>query len=289
MNIIGYRKIFFFISGLMILASIAAIFLFGFKVGADFKGGALWQLRLAQTGAEELRTFLQQDGIKNVSTFPVSDNSLMIKLDSMSEAEHQKYLKDLQNKFGKVEELRFDSIGPSVGNELRSKAMWAVVLVLIGISLFVAYAFRKVSHPVKSWKYGIITLITLFHDVIVPAGLIAFLGNSLGVEADINFVVALLVVMGFSVHDTIVVFDRIRENLMARRSQDNFEDIVNNSVNQTLARSVNTSLTLILVLLSLFFFGPITLKYFVLTILAGTTVGAYSSIFIASPLLVTMK
>ncbi len=289
MNIIGYRKIFFFFSGIMVLASLGAILFFGFRIGADFQGGALWQIRLSQTNAEEIKTFLQQEGLKNVSVFPVSDNSLLIKLDNLSETEHQKYLKSLQGKFGNVEELRFESIGPSVGNELKNKAIWAVVLVLIGISLFVAYAFRKVSHPVKSWKYGFITLITLFHDVIVPAGLIAFLGNTLGVEADINFVVALLVVMGFSVHDTIVVFDRIRENLMVRRAQESFESIVNNSVNQTLARSINTSLTLILVLISLFFFGPITLKYFILTILTGTIVGAYSSIFIASPLLVTMK
>ena len=156
---------------------------------------------------------------------------------------------------------------------------------MLGISLYIAFAFRKVSYPIKSWKYGIITLITLFHDVIIPAGLLAVLGRRLGIEIDTNFVVALLVVMGFSVHDTIVVFDRIRENLLLQKNRLDLPVIINNSVNQTFVRSINTSLTLILVLLALFFFGPVTLKYFILTILVGTTVGTYSSIFVASPLL----
>ncbi len=151
--------------------------------------------------------------------------------------------------------------------------------------MYIAFAFRKVSYPIKSWKYGIIALITLFHDVIIPAGLLAVLGWRLGIEVDTHFVVALLVVMGFSIHDTIVVFDRIRENLLLQKTHLDLPIIINNSINQAFVRSINTSLTLILVLLALFFFGPVTLKYFVLTVLVGTTVGTYSSIFVASPLL----
>jgi len=154
----------------------------------------------------------------------------------------------------------------------------------------VAFVFRRTSRPVSSFRYGLITVLTLFHDVLIPAGLMALLGKFLNQEIDTNFIVALLVIMGFSVHDTIVVFDRIRENLKLREEKklkiQNFSDIVNVSVNETMPRSINTSLTLVLVLLSLYFLGPIILKNFVLVILVGAVVGTYSSIFIASPLLV---
>jgi preprotein translocase subunit SecF len=169
---------------------------------------------------------------------------------------------------------------------LRNNSIIAIILVLIGISLYIAFAFRKASRPISSWKYGWITLMTLFHDVAIPAGMLAILGHFMNVQLNSDIIVALLVVMGFSVHDTIVVFDRIRENLLNHRGKMPFATIVNDSVNQTLARSINTSLTLILVLLSLYFVGPADLKYFVLTLLVGVTTGIYSSIFIASPALV---
>ncbi len=161
-----------------------------------------------------------------------------------------------------------------------------MIFVILGISFYVAFAFRKVYQPVSSWVYGLITLLTLFHDVVIPAGLLALLGHYARIEIDSNFVVALLVVMGFSVHDTIVVFDRIRENLLLDRGKTAFSELVNRSINQTMARSVNTSLTLIFVLLAIYFVGPISLHYFVLTLLVGVTTGIYSSIFVASPLLV---
>ena len=161
----------------------------------------------------------------------------------------------------------------------------AIVFVLVGISLYIAFAFRKVSRPISSWKYGLVTLITLMHNVAIPAGMMAVLSRYYGVAIDTNFVVALLVVMGFSVHDTIVVFDRIRENIVRSRHDIGFNEIINRSVRETMRRSINTSLTLILVLLALYFMGPVSLKYFILTMLVGTTVGIYSSIFVASPLL----
>jgi preprotein translocase subunit SecF len=187
------------------------------------------------------------------------------------------------------EELSYQSVGPSVGKSVRNRALLALALVLVGISLYIAFAFRKVFRPVSSWKYGWITLATLVHDVLIPAGMLAILGHDKNIEIDTNFLVALLVVMGFSVHDTIVVFDRIRENLLKERSKKSFEELVNESVNQTLGRSINTSLTLILVLLALYFAGPATLHYFVLTLLVGVTTGIYSSIFVASPLLIVWQ
>jgi preprotein translocase subunit SecF len=198
-------------------------------------------------------------------------------------------LNDLKLEWPSAQELSFQSISPSVGANLRNDAIIAIILVLIGISLYIAFAFRKASRPISSWKYGWITLLTLFHDVAIPAGLLAILGHFRNVQIDSDSIVALLVVMGFSVHDTIVVFDRIRENLLNHRGKMPFSTIINDSVNQTLARSINTSLTLILVLLSLYFVGPADLQYFVLTLLVGVTTGIYSSIFIASPALVLVS
>jgi preprotein translocase subunit SecF len=307
MDIIKYRKIFLSASGILILTSIAAVLAFGLKPGIDFVGGTLWQIKLTntdliRTNAKEIKVFFEKEmNVKNITVFPAEDNSFLIRLPHITEEEHQQYLQAIKDRFSppksafsplksaSVEELRYEAIGPAVSKELRKKAFWAIGLVLLGISLYIAYAFRKVSYPVKSWKYGIITLITLFHDIIIPTGLLAVLGWKLGVEIDINFVVALLVVMGFSVHDTIVVFDRIRENLSINRGGSDLSVIINNSVNQTIIRSINTSLTLILTLLALFFFGPAILKYFILTILVGVTLGAYSSIFVASPLLLFFR
>lgn len=289
MNIIKHKAIFLSISLVLVLASIASLALFGLKTGIDFRGGTLWQIKQAdssQLTANDLADFLQKDeGVKNVTVFPAEDNIFLIRMDNISENDHQKYLGDLRNKFGEINELKFESIGPSIGDETKQKSYWAIALVLIGISLYVAFAFRKVSYPVSSWKYGLMTLVSLFHDVLIPVGFFAILGWRLGIEIDANFVVALLVVMGFSVHDTIVVFDRIRENILVQRGKETFAETVNRSIVQTLARSINTSLTVILVLMAMFLFGPVALKYFILTLLVGIIAGTYSSIFVASPLL----
>ncbi|MEK7568337.1 MAG: protein translocase subunit SecF [Patescibacteria group bacterium] len=290
MNIIKHRKIFLSISGIFVLASVAAILFFGLKPGIDFAGGTLWQVK-SETGGqltvESLKEFFEKDlEVKNLIVYAEPENaSFLARLPHLTEGRHQQYLAALKNRFGGIEELRYETIGPTIGQELRRKAVFAVIMVLLGISLYVAFAFRKVSYPIKSWKYGVITLITLFHDAVIPTGFYAFLGWKIGIEIDINFIVAVLVIVGFSVHDTIVVFDRIRENLLLAKNRLDLENIVNFSVNQTLARSVNTSLTLALALAALLFVGPASLKYFVLTILLGTVVGTYSSIFIASPLL----
>lgn len=294
MNIIGNKKWFLGFSAAIILAAIAIIFIYGFKEGIDFKGGTLWQIRISENtpGFEELNGFLKES-IKNTTdlklNYDEANNIFIARFGVATEADHQEGLAKLKGKYASATELSFESIGPSVGEKLRKNAIIAIILVLVGISAYIAFAFRKTSRPVSSWKYGLITLFTLFHDIIIPAGLLAYLGHLGKVEIDSNFVVALLVVMGFSVHDTIVVFDRIRENLLHSRGKIDFAETINLSVNQTMARSINTSLTLILVLIAMFFFGPITLKYFILTLLVGVTTGTYSSIFVASPLLVVWQ
>lgn len=290
MDIIKRKYIFFLISGLMILSSVAAIFVFGFKPGIEFTGGTLWQIEISnidyQISSDKIRNFFENELLeKNVNVYSTEEGGFLIRLNELSEEKHQDYLLKLKDRFGKVSEFRYDSIGPAIGKELKNKAVWAMILVLLGISVYVIYAFRKASLMFASWKYGLITLLTLFHDVLIAAGFLAFLGFWRGIELDTKFVVAILVVLGFSVHDTIVVFDRIRENILMSRSRSDLPEIVNLSVNQTIARSINTSLTLVLTLVALIFFGPLSLKYFAALIAVGIIVGTYSSIFIASPLL----
>jgi preprotein translocase subunit SecF len=290
LNIIGKKNIFLGISAVLIGIAVVAVAIFGFRQGIDFAGGTLWQFSISKNApsADTLENFFKSNlNETNVLiTYDAANASFMARLPAISEPEHQKLANILKNTYPSFEEVGFQSIGPSVGNELRKNAIIAMILVILGISLYVAFAFRKVFQPVSSWAYGFITLLTLFHDVAIPAGLLSILGHYVKIEIDSNFIVALLVVMGFSVHDTIVVFDRIRENLLLDRGRTVFSELVNRSVNQTMARSVNTSLTLILVLLAIYFAGPALLNYFILTLLVGVTTGIYSSIFVASPLLV---
>jgi preprotein translocase subunit SecF len=289
MNIIGHKGIFLTISSVLVTASIVAIALFGFRPGVDFTGGTLWQIKTDNQSVNETTLkdfFVSQLNFKDIVVYKeLVSQSYIMKLPAISEADHQKYFSALNEKFGKIDEQKFQSIGPTVGAGLKTDAIRAIIFVLIGISLYIAFAFRKASYPVQSWKYGIATLIALMHDVVIPSGVIAVLGHFAGVEMDTNFVVALLVIMGFSVHDTIVVFDRVRENLLTRKGSKSFSEIVNDSVVQTLVRSINTSLTLVLVLTAMLIFGAPTLKLFVLIMLVGVIFGTYSSIFIASPIL----
>ncbi len=290
LNIVGHKKIWFTISIILVGIALVAIAAFGFQESAELKGGTLWEVKVpGQTlSAADVQTFFQNDlHVPDAQvTVDNGDQSFLVVFGLVNETVHQQYMSELTAQWPSFQELSFQSISSSVGANLRNASIIGIILVLIGISLYIAFAFRKASRPISSWKYGWITLMTLFHDVAIPAGMLAILGHYMNVQLNSDIIVALLVVMGFSVHDTIVVFDRIRENLLNHRGKMPFATIVNDSVNQTLARSINTSLTLILVLLSLYFVGPADLKYFVLTLLVGVTTGIYSSIFIASPALV---
>jgi len=291
-NVIKNRWVFLSFSGILIIASIVGLSIFGLQKGIDFTGGSLWQIQIEQAVTQaDLLDFVQNDlGVSEaVITQQDGLGAFLIKTKEMNELTHQDYARRIQEKFGPINELSFESIGSVIGAELTRKALWAFVINLVAISLYIAYAFRKVSHPVSSWKYAVVTLITLFHDAIIPLGLFTFLGKFYGIEIDINFIVAILVVIGFSVHDTIVVFDRIRENLRVSKSGGDFGGLVNQSINETFARSINTSLTLIIVLVTLYLLGAANLQYFILAILVGTIAGTYSSIFVASPLLVVWQ
>jgi preprotein translocase subunit SecF len=291
-NIVGNKKIWFTISGILVGIAVIAAIGFGFKQSAEFTGGTMWEFSAI---ADHPTLPVVQDEFSKLNvagsaiTLDAQHQVFIARFNLIDEPAHQGLLTKLKAQWPSFTELSFQSIGPSVGAALLKNAIIAILLVLVGISLYIAFAFRKTSRPVSSWKYGWITLLTLFHDVAIPAGLLAILGHYRGVEMDTNAIVALLVVMGFSVHDTIVVFDRVRENLLANRDKEPFSKVVNDSVNQTLGRSINTSLTLILVLVALLVVGPADLWYFMLTLLVGVTTGIYSSIFIASPMLVAVS
>ena len=285
LNIIGNRKIYYVISGIFVLASIVTLILWRLELGIDFSGGAILEVNYASVERPEINSvysLLKDLKLNDLRISPVGSDGLTLRFRETDEETHQKIIAALNP----VEELRFSSIGPTIGAELKNKSYKAIIMVLLAISLYIAWVFRKVSRPISSWRYGVITLAALFHDIIIPVGLFAYLGHFYGVEIGTNFIVALLAIMGFSVHDTIVVFDRIRENLK-RYSGLDFNTLVNKSLNETIIRSINTSLTVIIVLTALFLFGGENLKYFVLALLVGIFSGTYSSIFIAAPLLVT--
>lgn len=287
-NIIGRKYTWFALSGGALLVSILLIISFGLKLGIDFTGGSLLEVRYVDTQAptrEEVTTQLQSVGVS--TTVSVTDNNgFIMRFQEVDEETHQSILDSLETLAGEgsLEEHRFDTIGPSVGKELATKSLEAIIFVLLAIIIYIAYAFRKVSYPVQSWKYGLVAIISLFHDILITLGVFVVASRYLGWEINTPFVAAILTILGYSVNDTIVVFDRIRENLHRKDGQ--FSEVVEESVQETKVRSVNTSFTTILVLLAIFLFGGATIQSFVGTLIIGIAIGTYSSIFLASPLLV---
>jgi preprotein translocase subunit SecF len=294
MFIIKHKKIFIGISIGLVVLSLAALSIFGLNIGIDFKGGALSEVvyKTTRPTQADLNKSLEALDLGGVLLQPTGELGYIIKTRDLSDAEHTLLLSALaQGKKETLTEISFNSIGPTVGQELTRKAIVAVILISLVIICFIAFAFRKVSKPVSSWKYGLIAIVTLLHDVVIPVGLFVVLSHYYGAELDTLFVVAVLTILGLSVSDTIVIFDRIRENLKheVNVSKANFSTIVGNSLEQSFVRSICTSLTVILVLLALFFVGPVTTRYFALMLTAGMFFGTYSSIFLASPLLVLVE
>lgn len=290
MDFIAWRIVPYMISGALVLASFAVLFVWGLPLGIDFTGGSLTELEFnAPLPTQDvIRERIASFDVGDVQIQQTGERGMLLRTRDMDEETHQNVLAALRAVDAGLKEKRFVSIGPTIGNELKQKAIWALVLVLVMIVIYIAIAFRHVSHPISSWKYGVVAIIALIHDVAIPTGLFVYLGRFHHVEISALFISALLTILGFSVHDTIVVFDRIRENLRKRVSA-SFESTVNISIHETMTRSINTSLTLLFVLLTLFFFGGDSTKYFSLALIVGTVVGVYSSIFIASPLLVTWQ
>ena len=274
------RNIWFAFSGLLVVLSIAALSVWGLQLGIDFTGGSMLEVGFEQAPAvSAVRQKMGALGFE--AQVQTAGAGMLIRLRDVNEEEHQKILADLESAFGKVNELKFDSIGPVIGDELRRTAIIGVIVALALIGLYIAWAFRKVSYPVAAWKYGVMTIVAAFHDVIIPLGVFAVLGHFYGWEVGSAFVAAILTILGYSINDTIVVLDRTRENL-SKHVRPTFEEIVDLSIHQTLARSLNTTITTLLALAAIFFFGGETTKPFALALLIGIAFGAYSSIFLAS-------
>lgn len=287
MNIIGRRKLWYAISLIMIVPGIISLWMYGLQLGIDFNSGQVSTVQ-GNPRAEVVKEITAPLGLKDVSVVSLGSNQTEIRFRDPSpqanhEANHQKLKEGLAAKG--ITELSFDSVGPTVSKSIALNAIGALVAVSLAIVLYIAYAFRNAPRPVSPWSFGFMAIIALLHDALFVLGIFSLLGHFFGVEIDALFVTAILTVIGFSVHDTIVVFDRIRENLRRRKGE--FEDIVNASILETLARSINTSVTVILTLLALFLFGGESIRLFVLALLIGIASGTYSSILNASPLLVT--
>ncbi len=311
MWIIKNRKIFYGLSGLLIVISTLSLFIWGLELGIDFKGGSVIEVRYTDSLPDSA---LIQKNISALATEislgsyvlqSVGDTDYSIKSRLVSDVERQQ----IENAFSdngaiKTELKKINSIGPLIGKEAGQKAIISIILVILCIVLFITFAFRKVSKftrmtssdkssgSVQSWKYGLMAIVALAHDIIIPVGVFSVLGHFYNYEVDTLFVTALLVILGFSIHDTIVVYDRIRENLNISHRENNkkdFETIVGESVKQTMMRSINTSMTTALALLVLYFMGPEATNHFALTLIIGVIIGTYSSIFIASALLVTIE
>ncbi len=328
-KIIQNRKISFTISSVLFGISVILLFTLGLKPGIDFTGGSLIEVAFTEErpGIQEIQEVLSPLELGNINVQPVDEDGMILKMRFITEEEHQAVLTALRDDLpaveflveseedasedsgskevvalvgedgaitfepdteGKVIEKRIETIGSSISAQLRSRAWQIGIAVILAIIIYIAYAFRRVSRPVKSWKFGLTAIVALVHDVTIVMGVFALLGHFYGIEVNIPFVVALLTILGYSVNDTIVVFDRVRENLI-KHGYGKFEEVVNKGVNETLVRSMNTSMTTILVLAALFFFGGDSVKYFALALMIGAFIGTYSSIFLASPLLVVWE
>ncbi|HEY0010897.1 MAG TPA: protein translocase subunit SecF [Candidatus Paceibacterota bacterium] len=292
MFIVNHRSFFFWLTGLFLVASVAALILIPPRLSIEFTGGTL--LEVAYTAErmprEDATTRLEALGLPEVSVRESGANNLTVRTHALTPAEHDTVIAALSGEGAyPLTELRFNSIGPSLGQELATKALYAIGAVTLAIMLYIAFAFRKVSRPVPAWGYGIIAVAMLAIDIIVPAGFFAVYAFFTGAQVDTLFVVALLALMGYCINDVIVIFDRIREHLKANEDgeiEEPFERTVGKSITETLGRSINTSLTVALALLAIILFGSESVRTFALVMLVGVIIGTFSSIARSAPLLI---
>lgn len=283
--------IMFFFSLALTLAALVAVVVFGLNLGVDFKGGSVLELEFTKErpSVSDIQKVLTDGSpVRDVSSSSVGDKGLLLKMGEISEEQHQAVLGLIKEKFpdNELSEKRFDSIGPVIGGELKSKSIKAIIILLMAITVYIAVVFRKMSLTVSPWIMGVAAMLALFHDIVIPVGVFSLLGHFYNVEISAVFVAAILTILGFSVSDTVVIFDRIRENVIRNKAREEFGKIVHKSVMQTLTRSLNTTFTVLLSLIAIYLFGGESLRYFSLALIIGIFLGAYSSIFVASPLVV---
>ena len=285
-NFLRYKKIYFIFSGILVLGSLACLVVFGLNLGIDFVGGSLIEVKyqISRPSNEAIRSALADLDLGEIIIQPTEERGVILRMKEIDAETYELVIQKLRE-LGELTEMRFELVGPVIGRELRDRAKIIIILAILAIVFYITLAFRGISRPISSWQYGLASLIALFHDVLITLGVFSILGFFYQVEITIPIVTAFLVVLGYSINDTVVVFDRIRENLI-KKVGITYEDTVNKSLNQILPRSIVTSLTTLFVLLAIFFFGGETLKYFALALIVGISLGTYSSIFLASPFLV---
>lgn len=293
MNLITkkYFYLYFALSVIIIIPGLISLILFGLRLSIDFAGGSRFTFdapaKVDQKTADTIRSVFSQEKV-SISTLQRSEDKIIVRTEPLDQGAHRRIIDALEKKNNQLKEESYETIGPTISKEITLNAFYSVLLACVLIVLYIAWSFRKVPKPASSWRFAICTIVALIHDVLVVMGVFSLLGHFFGVEVDSLFVTALLTVIGFSVHDTIVVFDRIRENLR-RNAYANFSAAVNDSIIQTLGRSLKTSLTVVLVLFTLLLFGGETLRWFIVALLIGIISGTYSSIFNAAPLLVVWE
>ncbi|MDD5651870.1 MAG: protein translocase subunit SecF [Candidatus Moranbacteria bacterium] len=303
LRIIEKRKYVYVFSSILILFAIAALSTWGLNLGIDFKGGTLMEVEFSEedNGSEEsseilnfvapsredIQEKLRDLGANSLTIQSSEESRIILRYVASDENLNEQVIEKLEEFEGDVNLIRVDFIGASVSNQLKKNAFTALTAAILGIALYIAWSFRKISFPIPSWQYGLGAITALAHDIIITLGIFAVLGKFLNIEIGVPFVAALLTILGYSVNDTIVVYDRIRENLMKSDSKESFENIINKSLNETLARSINTSLTVVIVLIAIIIFGGESIKFFSVALMIGVIFGTYSSIFVASSLLVS--
>ncbi len=294
-TLLTYRRYAYAISLILVGISVFALLRFGLVPGIDFTGGTLMEVGCPETvractlpSADDVRATLKEVGFDTALVQKTDANTFVIRYAQSTEKQNERVMTALHAKTPKLEQLRVNFVGASVSQQLKDNAVKAIIIAIITITIYIAWTFRKVSFFVSSWGYGISAIIALVHDILVVIGAFALLGHYAGVEVGVAFIAALLTVLGYSVNDTIVVYDRIRENILRHGKKWSFEDIVNRSIRETIARSLNTSMTVVVVLVAVILFGGSSLLHFALALLIGIVAGTYSSIFVATALLVTI-
>jgi len=286
-NFLKYRRFFFIFSGFLVGASLLFLIAFGLKLGIEFTGGSIVEVEFKRERPTnpEIQEKLADLNLGELYIQPTGEKGVILRMREISEETYQAILEKLDYP-QKLEERRFEAIGAVIGRELKERTRVISVLSLLAILLYIALSFRRIQRPISSWQYGLVSVLALFHDVLIPLGVFSILGKFYEVQITIPVVVALLTVIGYSINNTVVVFDRIRENL-TKRVGSTYEETVNYSLNETLTRTFNTSLTTLFVLIAIFFFGGETLRFFALALILGIIFGTYSSVFLASPILVS--
>lgn len=292
MNITKLRKLWFSISSFLVIGSLLLVGIFGLNFGLDFTGGARWELSFKeQLSTEDLKTFFNKRSelSQDVQIQSSENNTFLITIEDLDDKIIQSIAGALKTEVGEFEEKSYRKVDSNIGASFKRMAVYSVVIALFGMIVYVAFAFRKIPKSINPWRFGGVAIIALFHDIVIVLGVFTLLGYFTGAELDLSFITALLATLGFSINDTIVILDRVRENIRLQKAHETFEDTIEKSVQQTLTRSINTSISTLLPLLGLLFFGANSIFYFVLALVIGIVIGTYSSIFLAAPTLVTWK